>query len=91
MLADGLTDAYYSVAGYLKTFFPKKTTLVKQFSFQEAANIIYNNLRGQSSPSLSSFSLLLLFVFFWGVKSSLVAAIFCKYVFKNPDRFSGIQ
>ena len=40
MLADGLrhglfstrTDAYYSVAGYLKTFLPKKTTLVKQFS-----------------------------------------------------------
>lgn len=24
MLADGLTDAYYSVAGYLKTFFAKE-------------------------------------------------------------------
>ena len=40
MLGDGLrlglfstgTDAYYSVAGYLKTFLPTKTTLVKQFS-----------------------------------------------------------
>lgn len=33
MLADGLTDAYYSVAGYLKTFLPKKTTFNSQAVF----------------------------------------------------------
>ena len=48
MLADGLrhglfstrTDAYYSVAGYLETFLPKKTTLVKQFSCSRSGQYI---------------------------------------------------
>ena len=67
MLADGLrhglfstrTDAYYSVAGYLKTFLPK-TTLVKQFSCSRSGQyivILEGNLLLLCPPSLYYCSL----------------------------------